>query len=88
LLINFLAELFALEIGMLLQPSVGFHNLVWIGSSRQDLCYQRIRIQCDRRYQLLQLFWRLWRRLNWRLWGGLVRLSGETSRRTGEEKAT
>jgi hypothetical protein len=77
LLIYFITELFAFEIGMLLQPAVGFHNLVGIGSSGEDLCYQRIRIQCDRRYQLLQLFWCLLRGLNRRLWGRLVRLSGE-----------
>src|ERR1700728_2201493 len=86
LVIYFMAELFALQIGMLLHPAVGFHNLVGIGSRGEDLCHQRIRIQCDRSYQLLQLFWRLSRCLNRRLWGGLVRLSGETSPRTRSDK--
>jgi hypothetical protein len=67
---------------MLLQPPVCFHDLLGIGSGGEDLRHQSIRIQRDGRYQLLQLFWSLWRGLN-RRWSGLVRLSGETSRRTG-----
>src|SRR5260370_24223260 len=41
---------------MLLQPPVCFHNLVGIGGRCEDLRHQSVRIQCDRRDELLQLF--------------------------------
>ncbi len=67
---------------MLLHPPVRFHNLLRISSGGEHLRNQRIRIQCDRCYQLLQLFPRLLRGLYRWLCGGLVRLS-EPSRRRG-----
>jgi hypothetical protein len=48
---------------ILLQPLLGLYYLSWISSGRQDLPNQWIRVQCDRRYQLLQLFRALLRRL-------------------------
>src|ERR1700722_5660943 len=62
--VDFFAELFALKIAMLLQPPVCFHNLIGIGRRCEDLCHQRIGIQCDRRDELLQLFRRLRRSLD------------------------
>ena len=73
---------------MLLQPPICFNNLVGIGSSGEDLRHQGIWIQRDRRYQLLQLFRRLWRVLNRRLCGGLVSLRHQYSRRRDEQKTT
>ena len=67
---------------MLLQPAVRFHNLIGIGSRREDLRNQRVRIQRDRRDELLQLSRGLWRGLNRWLCAGLVRL-GERSRQSG-----
>jgi hypothetical protein len=40
---------------MLLHPSVGFDDLLGKRGRRQDLRHQRIRIQRNRGYQLLQL---------------------------------
>ena len=71
---------------MLLPPPVRFYNLVWISRCREDLRHQRIRIQCDRRNQLLQLVMRQSRILNRWLGGGRARL-GERCRRSGEYEA-
>ena len=87
-LIDFLAQLFSLKVGVLLHPPVCFDNLVGIGSSRENLCHQSIRIQCDGRYKLLQLCRSLWRLLNRRLCRfGLVGLIGERSWSRGQQKA-
>src|SRR3989442_14058684 len=64
LLIDFLAQLLSLEIGMLLYPPVCFDNLVRISGGCENLSNQSIRIQCDRRDELLQLCRRLLRGLN------------------------
>src|SRR5271166_6594587 len=53
--IDRLGEGISLQIGMLLQPPVRFDDLRRISRRGQDLRDQRIRIQRDRRDQLLQL---------------------------------
>src|SRR5258708_11391897 len=73
---------------MLLQPPVRFHDLVGIGRGCEDLRNQRVRIQCNRRYELLQLCRSLLRRLNRWCWFGLGSLIGERPRGSGYQKAT
>jgi hypothetical protein len=38
---------------------VGFHNFAWMGRGRENLCNQGVRVQRDRRDDLIQLFRRL-----------------------------
>ncbi len=64
---------------MLLHPAPSFHNLGWIGGGCEDLCNQWIRIQGDRRHQLLHLFGSLLRRLGRWLCGGWIGLISERS---------
>jgi hypothetical protein len=48
---------------MLLHPFPGLYYFSWISCGRQNLPDQWIRVQRDRRYELLQLFWALLRSL-------------------------
>src|SRR5579863_925145 len=61
LLIHGLREVVALQIGIGLHPAVGFHDLRWKSRGSEDLRHQRIRVERDRRYELLQLLRRLLR---------------------------
>ncbi len=81
--IDFLAQLFSLKLGMLLQPPICFHNLIGISGGCEDLRHQGIRVQCDRRDQLLQLFRSLLCSLNRGLRGRLIRLIRDGSRHSG-----
>ena len=80
LLVHRLTQSVALQIRMLLHPSVGLDDLLGKGGRRQDLRHQRIRIERDRRYQALQLLGsllRVWRRLllrSWRILGRGLRI--------------
>jgi len=78
LLIDFLPELFAPEPGMLLQPSVRFHDLIGISGSCENLRDQGIGIKCDGSNELLQLLRRLFRRLHRSLRRRLNALIGDT----------
>ena len=72
---------------MLLQPAIGFHDFGRIGRGGEDLRDQRVRVQGDRRDELVQLFRRRLRGLagrgdgprcrkrGWR-WGVLSRFGG------------
>src|SRR6267378_4112083 len=55
LLIDSLGKLLALQIGVLLHPTLRFHDLNRIRGGREDLRNQRVRIERDGRHQLLQL---------------------------------
>src|SRR6266481_4819620 len=55
LLIHSLRQSVALHIRMRLHPSVGLDDLLGKRGRRQDLRHKRIRIQRNRRYQLLQI---------------------------------
>ena len=55
LLVHSLTQSVALQIRMRLHPSVGLDDLLGKRGRRQDLRHKRIRIQRNRRYQLLQL---------------------------------
>jgi hypothetical protein len=69
-------QLIALEggVGRLLQPSIGFDDFQRIGRGDQDLTDQRVRIERDRRGQLIELFRRQRR-------GGLIGRRSLTGRR-------
>src|SRR5437868_13097073 len=64
---------------MLLHPAPRFHNLGWIGGGCEDLRNQWVRIQGDRRHQLLHLFGSLLRRLGRWQCGGWIGLISERS---------
>jgi hypothetical protein len=53
LFVYFLGQCVAGKTMILLHPLLGLDYLSWISCGRQDLSSQRIRVQCDRRYQLL-----------------------------------
>src|SRR5271170_8019700 len=55
LLVHGLGEGVALQIGIGLHPAVGFDDLRWKSGRRQNLRHERVRIERDRRYQLIQL---------------------------------
>src|SRR6267378_8560783 len=55
LLIDRLGELLPLQIGVLLHPTVSFHDFGRVGGGGKDLRNQGVRIQRDGRHQLLQL---------------------------------
>jgi hypothetical protein len=54
--IDRLGERICLQAGISLDPPVCFRDLRRIGRGRQDLRNQRVRVQCDRCYQLVQIF--------------------------------
>src|ERR1700719_404352 len=64
---------------MLLHPAPRFHNLGWIGGGCEDLRDQWVRIQGDRRHQLLHLLRSLLRGLVRWPCGGLIGLISERS---------
>ena len=55
LFVDFLCQLFTLEFGMALHPAVGLDNLGGIGGSGENLRNEGVRVQGDRRDELLQL---------------------------------
>jgi hypothetical protein len=87
LFVDFLAELVSRETRVLLYPSIGFYNLIGISGACQDLCDQGIRIERDRRYQLLEFRRSLLRGLNRHLLSWLIALIGKRRRRRGKQEA-
>src|SRR6267378_4942942 len=55
LLIDRLGQLLPLQIGVLLHPTVSFHDFGRVGGGGEDPRNQGVRVQRDRRHQLLQL---------------------------------
>src|SRR4029077_14088219 len=53
--VDFLCQLFTFEVGATLYPAVRLDNFSWISGSSEDLCNERVRVQGDRRDELLQL---------------------------------
>src|SRR5882762_686783 len=56
LFVYFFGQVFAFEVRMPLHPPIRLNDLRWIRRSRKNLSNERIRIQRNRRHQLLQLF--------------------------------
>src|SRR5712664_4920435 len=76
LFVDFFGQLFTLEVRMGLHPAIRLDNLGWIGGSGENLRNEGVRVQGDRRHELLQFLWGLSRRLGCGLRSGLIRLSG------------
>src|SRR5882757_219312 len=55
LFVHFFGQVFAFEVRMSLHPAIRLDDLRWIRRSRKNLRYQRVRIQRNRRHQLLQI---------------------------------
>src|SRR5229473_2076284 len=77
---------------MPLHPAIRLDNLGWIRRSRKNLSYQRVRVQRNRRHQLLQFFGRRVAGRSRRLFVGLVlrtvglRSRGELHQQTAEQR--
>src|SRR6266404_4566573 len=72
LFVYFFGQVFAFEVRMPLHPPIRLNDLRWIRRSRKNLSNERIRIQRNRRHQLLQLFRRRFAGRSRRLFVGLV----------------
>jgi hypothetical protein len=75
LLVYFFRQFLLLKVGVLLEPAVSFHNLGRISRRCENLGNQGIRVQCNWRNQLLELFGGLLRDLSWNRWRRLICLS-------------
>src|SRR5258708_34630659 len=91
LFVDFFCQLFTLDIGMTLHPAVRLDDLSRIGGSSENLRNERVRVQGDRRDELLQLLRGLFRGCRWLLFVGLacrserLGLSSESHERTTEK---
>src|SRR5712672_2413390 len=72
LFVYFFGQVFAFEVRMPLHPAICLDDLRWIRRSRKNLSNKRIRIQRNRRHQLLQLFRRRFAGRSRRLLVGLA----------------
>src|SRR6266849_3080169 len=91
LFVDFLCQFFTLEIGMTLNPTVRLDNLRGIGGGGENLRNEGVRVQGDRRDELLQLLRGMLHGRRWLLFVGLASrserfgLRGESHKRRTEK---
>src|SRR6266850_15901 len=88
LFVDFFCQLLTLEVGMALHPAVRLDNLRRIGGSGENLRNEGVRVQRDRRDQLLQLLRGMFDGRRWRLVVGLARGTERLGLRSESHKQT